>query len=124
MTFPGEIPQATSRGPCFRCGIPGFKGCAHQSAVPAREVPRPLMEPAKQYSIPRGAQISESERDALLQDIEDYLDATDTAATVFGYLAVHYGALVGRMRAGIRPSRSTVERVRQFMETHPVEVEA
>jgi hypothetical protein len=36
---PGPLPMAASNDPCRRCGIPGFKGCAHQSAY---EAPAPL----------------------------------------------------------------------------------
>jgi hypothetical protein len=57
-------------------------------------------------------------REALLQDIEGFLDRVGMTATKFGKLSVNDPTLVHRMRKGADVRMETAEKLRKFMAEH------
>lgn len=61
-------------------------------------------------------------REKFLAEIEAYLAATGMTPTDFGLAALNDGSFVGRVRDGRAPNLNTVERVRSWMASHPLDL--
>lgn len=59
-----------------------------------------------------------STKDSLLADVESFIASTGMSQTAFGVLSVNDRAFVIRLRGGMDPRSSTVDRVRSFMQSY------
>ncbi|QQN75030.1 hypothetical protein [Croceicoccus sp. YJ47] len=117
------IQPALSRDPCFRCGVPGAKGCAHQ--LPFEPAPAPAFRPAQEKSpVSRrtakggGSLETQTEASDLREEVMRFLVTHDMSKLQFTTRARLPKRFVVEMMDGTSPSASATEKARKFMAAH------